>query len=199
MNYEISLYQNFFPSSPVTTAISASLTLPILLYTFSGNVGGVLFGIGFWSVSRAVNQHSHVRDYMFITAYGFILYFTAGGATVLQAGYPPFGLANVSFVGLASFLILTGLYQSAISVAQDIKLRQSIKTSTVQQSSKLLDSIGTAQMTKEIEEKVMKMTQDNAARLMQESGVESSLTDNEMKSYLEQVLYEIKKDRQEVR
>jgi hypothetical protein len=94
-------------------------------------------------------------------------------------------------VGLASFLILTGLYNSAISVAQDVKLRQSIKASTLQQSSKLLDSIGTAQMTKEIEDKVMKMTQDNASMLTAQSGVETSLTDNEIKSYLDKVLEEL--------
>ena len=60
-----------------------------------------------------------------------------------KAGYPPYGLANVSFVGLASFLILTGLYNSAVSVARDVKLRRSIKSSALLQSSKLLDSIGT--------------------------------------------------------
>jgi hypothetical protein len=125
---------------------------------------------------------------MVITAYGFVLFLNSAQAAVLQAGYPPYGLANVSFVGLASFLILTGLYNSAVSVAQDIKLRRSIKSSALQQSSKLLDSIGTAQITKEIEDKVMKMTQDNANALTQQSGVEPSLTDNEIKSYLNKVL-----------
>jgi hypothetical protein len=66
-------------------------------------------------------------------------------ATVLQAGYPPFGLANVSFVGLSSLLILSGLYYSAISVAHDARLRQSIKKSAIEES-KLLASIGAAQM-----------------------------------------------------
>lgn len=89
-----------------------------------------------------------VRDYMMITAYGFVLFLTAVVATVEQAGYPPFGLANVSFVGLSSFLILIGLYHSAISVANDVTLRKSIKNSALRES-KLLDSIGTAQMTLE--------------------------------------------------
>lgn len=92
-------------------------------------------------------------------------------------------------------MILTGLYNSAVSVAQDIKLRRSIKSSALQQSSKLLDSIGTAQITKEIEDKVMKMTQDNANALTQQSGVEPSLTDNEIKSYLNKVLEELVKMR----
>jgi hypothetical protein len=191
LSYYVSLYQITNPTSPVTTAISSSLMLPILFYAYATNLGGALIGIGFWSISRAISQHSHVRDYMILTAYGFIIYFTAGGATVLQAGYPPFGLANVSFVGLAAFLIYIGLYQSAISVAQDVKLRQSIKNSTIQQSSKLLDRMGTAQMEKQIEDSVMKMTKDNASILADQSGVEPSLTDDEMRSYLDDVVKEI--------
>jgi len=64
---------------------------------------------------------------MVITAYGFVLFLTAANATVLQAAYPPYGLANVSLVGLASFLILMGLYNSAISVVWEYK-QQTRKT-----------------------------------------------------------------------
>lgn len=48
-------------------------------------------------------------------------------------------------------------------------------------------------MTKEIEEKVIMMTQDSASRLKQESGVESSLTEHEIKMYLDKVLEEVVK------
>jgi hypothetical protein len=128
---------------------------------------------------------------MILTAYGFILFFTAGGATVLQAGYPPFGLANVSFVGLAAYLILTGLYQSTISIAQDVKLRRSIKNATLQESSKFLDTLGTAQMEKQLQDTVMKISKDNASTLAEQSGVEPSMTDDEMKSYMDEVIAEI--------
>jgi len=193
LSYEISYYQSFYPSSPVTTAISSNLMVPIWLDTYAISIAGVLFGIGFRSISRSVSHHVHVRDYMVITAYGFILFLTAANATVLQAAYPPYGLANVSFVGLASFLIFTGLYNSAVSVAQDVKLRKSIKTSALQQSSKLLDSIGTAQVTKEIERKVISMTEQTASSLIDQSGVEPSLTDGEIRSYLNEVLEELVK------
>ena len=185
--------QSFYPSSPVTTAISSNLMVPIWLDTYAISIAGVLFGIGFWSISRTVSHHVHVRDYMVITGYGFILFLTAANATVLQAAHPPYGLANVSFVGLASFLIFTGLYNSAVSVAQDVKLRKSIKTSALQQPSKLLDSMGTAQVTKEIEHKVISMTEKTASSLMDQSGVEPSLTDGEIRSYLDKVLEELVK------
>jgi antitoxin component HigA of HigAB toxin-antitoxin module len=89
-------------------------------------------------------------------------------------------------------LILIGLYHSAISVANDVTLRKSIKNSALRKS-RLLDSIGTAQMTQEIENKVTKMTADNANRLTEQSGIEPSLTDKEIKSYLDEVLEELSK------
>lgn len=170
-----------FPASAIGTSIS------------SGVVTGVLIAVSFWSISRSISQESHVRDYMILTAYGFIIFFTAGSATVLQAGYPPFGLANVSFVGLAAYLILTGIYQSTISIAQDVKLRHSIKSAALQESSKFLGALGSAQMEKQIEETVIKISKDNASALAEQSGVEPSLTDSEMKSYLNEVIAEIVK------
>jgi hypothetical protein len=130
---------------------------------------------------------------MVITAYGFVLFLNSAQATVLQAGYPPYGLANVSFVELAFFLILTGLFNSTVSVAQDVKLRRSIKSSALLPSSKLLDNIGTAQLTKEIEDKVMKMTEDDAYALTQQSGVAPYIIDNELKSYLDKVVEQLVK------
>ena len=48
-------------------------------------------------------------------------------------------------------------------------------------------------MTQEIENKVTKMTADNANRLTEQSGIEPSLTDKEIKSYLDEVLEELSK------
>jgi cytochrome bd-type quinol oxidase subunit 2 len=63
LSYEISLYHQIYPADPITTALSSSLTLSILLYTYAITICGVLFGFGFRSVSRAVNQNITVRDY----------------------------------------------------------------------------------------------------------------------------------------
>ena len=74
---------------------------------------------------------------------------------LLRAKYPPFGLASVSFTGLSCYLIYTGLYSSAISVSQDLALRQSIRQS-VKEQSKFLDSMGTAQMEAELQTRVLR-------------------------------------------
>jgi hypothetical protein len=92
-------------------------------------------------------------------------------------------------------LILTGLYQSAISIAQDAKLRQSIRSSALHESSKFLGNIDTAQMEKQIADTVTKMIKDNASTLTEQTGVEPSLTEDEMHSYLNEVIAEVAKSR----
>ena len=128
---------------------------------------------------------------MTIAGYGFMIFGTAGITTVLQAAYPPFGLPNVSFVGLAAFLILAGLHYSAISVAHDVKLRQLIRNSALKES-KLLDSMASAQMTQDLQNKIITVTKENAHIMQQESGTQPSLTDEDMTSYIEHILDEIK-------
>jgi hypothetical protein len=67
------------------------------------------------------------KDYMLISAYGMMLLFTSNQPIgLLLVPYPPFGLATISFMGLASYLIFVGIYSAAVSVSEDTKLRQSI-------------------------------------------------------------------------
>jgi hypothetical protein len=163
-----------------------------LIISGSKPAGGVLFGIAFWSIARSVKR-SAVRDYMFISAYGIMLLFTSNQAAVLiTAPYPPFGLVTISFMGLSSYLILVGVYSSAISVAQDVNLRKSIRK-TVEQHSNLLDNIGTSQMEQEIHRRVIKITKEKLNEMTEETGVQSSVTEDEMKQYMDNVLKEIKK------
>lgn len=56
---------------------------------------------------------------------------------------------------------------------------------------KLLDSIGTAHMEEEIEQKVLYTTSRNQEILKEQTGIESSLEEGDIKQYLE-VLKEVK-------
>jgi hypothetical protein len=58
-------------------------------------------------------------------------------------------MAAISFVGLSSYLIFVVIHSWAASVAQDIKLHQSIRNS-VERQLDLLHNIGNAEMEKEI-------------------------------------------------
>ena len=132
---------------------------------------------------------------MIISAFGLALIFGSDQAIILvNKPYPPFGLATVSFMGLSSYLLLIGIYSSAISVSEDSKLRQSIRKFALKET-KLLDSIGMAQMEQEIEKRVIVLTKQNQDRMTEESGIQPSLTEADMKEYLQQVIDEVKKRR----
>jgi hypothetical protein len=192
MSFYIGFYQSINGSpTPSNEEDLSAILLPIMLTLLSTEAAIILFGLGFRSVARSIIETNKVRDYMMITAYGFILFFTAAAATISGAGYPPFGIANVLLVGPFSYLILIGLYGSAISIAQDTKLRQSIKSST-RDELKLLDSIGISELQRETERKVIATTKANAEIMTQKSGIEPSLTEEEIHEILNQVASEIR-------
>jgi hypothetical protein len=166
----------------------------ILIFGIGTVFSGIIFGVAFLSVARTLQKGSSLREYMILAAYGFLLFYVAGSATATQAAYPPFGLASVSFTGLSCYLIYTGLYSSAISVSQDLALRQSIRQS-VKEQSKLLDSMGTAQMESELQTRVLKTAKKASDTLAEETGVEASMTEDDMKDYMEIVMNELKDKR----
>ena len=163
----------------------------ILIFSLSDIFTGILFGLAFLSVARTLKMDTAVRNYMIIAAYGFLLFYIAGAATVFQAAFPPYGLVSVSFTGLSCYLIYNGLYFSAISVSQDTTLRQSIRKSVMEQS-KLLDSIGTAEMEKEVQKRVLTVLKKTSADMKERTGVEASMNEGEMKDYVELVIKELR-------
>src|ERR687895_387953 len=166
----------------------------ILIFGIATVFSGIIFGAAFLSVARTLQKGSALREYMIIAAYGLLLFYVAGSAMVSQTAYPPFGLASVAFTGLSCYLIYTGLYSSAISVSQDLALRQSIRES-VKEQSKLLDSMGTAQMESELQTRVLKTVKKASDTMAEETGLESSMTEDDMKDYMEIVMNELKEKR----
>ena len=166
----------------------------ILITSIAGVFSGIIFGAAFLSIARTLQKGSALREYMIIAAYGLLLFYVAGSATATQAAYPPFGLASVSFTGLSCYLIYVGLYSSAISVSQDLALRQSIGQS-VKEQSKFLDSMGTAQMEAELQTRVLRTAKKASDSMEEETGLESSMTEDDMKDYMEIVMNELKEKR----
>ncbi|MFZ0740647.1 MAG: hypothetical protein WAM54_03560, partial [Nitrososphaeraceae archaeon] len=82
------------------------------------------------------------------------------------------------------------LYSSAVTVSQDMALRTSIRRSVTEQS-KLLDSIGTAQMDQELQSRVLTVTKKLSDKMEEETGVEASMTEEDIKEHIELVRKEI--------
>ncbi len=182
----VDLFTSFRMSDPILFGIVYTLFFHATILA-----GGVLFGIAFWSVGRKV-QSDTVKQYMMISAFGMMLLFSSNQASDLgNVPYPPFGLVTISFFGLASFLVFVGIYSSAISVAQDSELRKSIRGFAMSDS-RLLDTIATAQREQDIEKKVIALTKRYQIRMTQETGIQSSYSEDDIKEYLEQVIQEVK-------
>jgi hypothetical protein len=167
-----------------------------IIFTLSKPIGGIIFGIGFWMIARNIDKNNVVRSYLIISGYGFLLFFTSNQAILLTfTYYPPFGLVTISFVGLSSYLVLAGIYSSALSISQDANLRRQIRRLAIRES-KILDSIGSAQMEEELRRRVLHIVKINKTDML-ESGIPSALDEERMHSYLNDVLEEIKTSKKE--
>src|SRR5919107_6152663 len=154
----------------------------------AGTIGSsVLFGLAFFIATRNLSILT-VKDYLAITAMGII---PIGIANEISALQQTFGVAAHSLVFLSSYLFSIGLYSLSISISQDLSLRKSIKSSTLEVV-KLLDMVGTPHMRQEIESRVLNAAKGQQSVLIKQTGVEPSLTEQDMKQYLGRVMKEIK-------
>ncbi|MDQ3838762.1 MAG: hypothetical protein M3297_05795 [Thermoproteota archaeon] len=164
----------------------------ILIFSLGGIFTGIIFGAAFLLTARTLQREVFLRNHLLLAAYGFLLFYIAGSAMASQAAYPPFGLASVSFTGLSCYLIYSGLYSSAVTVSQDMVLRRSIRKS-VTEHSRFLESIGTAEMEQQLKSRVLAITKKLSNKMVEETGVETSMTEDDIKSHIEMVREEIHK------
>ena len=177
---------------PVTVSIVVGAFLSL-----SEPIGGVIFGITFWKISKLVSYERNIRTYMFISGWGIFLIFTANQATTLIVNpYPPFGLVTITVLNMAAFLMLIGIYNSATLVSTNNELRKFIHKQAFE--SRLLSLIGHAEMEKEIQKTITKITQDKT--MLEEDREETvELDENELKKYIDIVVRESKKEHENIK
>jgi hypothetical protein len=190
MSILIYIYEEIAPTSPVPEETSLNLIIQILSLNYAGLSQGVVMGLSFIFIGRFLKHGTPSRDYMIITGFGFMIFIVAYPGSLTEAAYPPYGIAAISAMPLSLFMILNGLSYSAISVAQDQTLRRSIRKSV--KDMKFLESIGTAQMEQELQKRLLTIAKENSDVMSEETGVQPSLTEDEMKEYLNMVVNEIK-------
>jgi hypothetical protein len=192
--YFLSQFQPLFLYSFADLRLSNPVLFGIiynLIFSVSKPAGGVLFGIAFWIVAKNLTNKT-VKNYMMISAYGMMLLFTANQPTSLTLiPYPPFGLTSICFMVLAVYLVFLGVYSSAASVSEDTRLRQSIRKIALRES-QFLDAIGTAEMEQELQRRVIAIYAKTKYSMVEETGISSSVDENDIKSYLQEILEEIK-------
>ena len=177
---------SYIALDPVTASIVLSAFLSL-----SKPIGGVIFGFAFWNIAKIVGYERNIKTYMIISGWGiFLIFATNQAASQMLTPYPPFGLATISVLNLASFLMLLGIYNSATLVSANTNLRKSIHKHALE--SKLLNLIGHAEFEREIQKTVYKISRDTADMEI-DSERRFDLDENELKRYLDIVIKEVKK------
>jgi hypothetical protein len=166
-----------------------------LYVTYNSTAGGILFYIGFVIATKHFHDNWAIKDYLVICGFGFLLFFSAGQTTLAFSPYPPFGFATMSFYGLSSYLILLGLYASAISVSEDIELRKSIKKSTLRES-KFLESMGSAHMERELMKRMVSKAREEQQEIIREAGgIKPSLSEEDIINIVKETEKEVKEQK----
>ncbi len=156
--------------------------------SLNSTFGGILFYLAFRFTSENFKSSELFRDYLLMAGYGFMLFFSATQSSLTSTAYPPFGFATVSSYGLGSYLILIGLYLSALSVSQDNELRSMIRSSTLSES-KFLHSIGTsaAERQRFLVNSIVGKAKRKQETIAKDIGIETSLREEDIKSYVNEV------------
>ncbi|HET8793828.1 MAG TPA: hypothetical protein VFM31_08540, partial [Nitrososphaeraceae archaeon] len=168
-----------------------------IFQTLSSAAAGMLIGYSFWKVSSILKQGNSLRKYLKMTSIGLILIFIITQGTLIMSPFPPFGLPSLSFVIISIYLFNFGLYATAITLSKDIKLRETIKIKT-KKNTNLLESIGKAQMTDELNRAVKDVkviVEKEEKELKERTGLESSISEDNIQDYMETVLKEISESR----
>jgi len=158
--------------------------------------GGALFAFSFWFVSNRLPA-SPVKTFLKIAALGFVILYLSNHIDVNSGPYPPYGINSLSLLPLASYFVLFGLYSSALSLSQDITLRQHLR-SIAKNDSNLLSSVGTAQMEREVSRAVGELKEvadEEEKELAEKTGIETPVPESEIEDYLKQVIEEVAKTR----
>jgi hypothetical protein len=165
-----------------------------VLATLASIAGGVLFGVSFLVLARSMRQvrMSNVADYLSIAGYGITLLTLISASNILFNPYPPVGMASCSSMALASYVFYLGIYSSAISISEDSELRKAIRRTAVKEL-KILDTIGTAQVDTQLQDKVAKLVKEYSDKMNSEVGVQVDLSEHEAKLYLDEVIAELDK------
>ncbi len=185
-----SLFVDIFSDYRLYDSVLFGLVYTVV-FSLAKPLGGFLFGLAFWIIARKV-QNVTVRDCLFISGAGFLLLFASDQARALVISpYPPFGVTSISYVGIASYFILIGIYLSAVSVAHDNRLRRAIRR-TVELEYEMLEKIASSELNEEIQNRALKIWERTGA---DELPLESSLADPELNRYIDQVFQEVGKGR----
>jgi hypothetical protein len=169
----------------------------ITISSLSKPIGGVIFGIVFLSISKFIKYEKDISAFVLIAGFGILLIFCTNQSMLLSnTPYPPFGIATITILNIAAYLLIIGLYNTAKLVSYNNQLRHSILKMT--SNSKLISFMGLAQQEKEME-KLVSVIENNLKdvqpKLIEKDSLE--FDQSELKKYIEELADELSKERKD--
>jgi hypothetical protein len=150
-----------------------------------------MFGVAFLVVARKI-EAGKIKDYFTIAAIGAMMMSITTAPSGLQQ---TFGVAGRTLMLLASFLLCSGFYLSAVHMAHDARLRRLIKASA---GSKVFGAMATAQLrqedaqfAQESEARVIDIIKKESDVIKEQTGIHPSLEQEDVKAYLNRALQEL--------
>ena len=162
-----------------------------VFFTFSSVVGSVIFAISFWLIAKDLSRNVNISMYLKMCGFGFIMFFISATATVIHTPYPPFGIISISIVGFSSYYILYGIYSSSVSLSEDINLRSLIRKSAISEL-RFITSMSRGYLQDRVVNQVYDATQKFEKNIAEQTGISPSLSKDEIKLLIKQILDELR-------
>jgi hypothetical protein len=164
-----------------------------LYFSLNSTAGGLMFGITFITIAHKI-ENQMIRGYMILTAYGFILLYISSQISLVATSYPPFGITTLFYSGLSSYLLLIGLYSTAVSLSQHARLRKTIRNSINEQHFRLIDGIGMSELQREIDKKIAPLIRRYAEQMNMQTELELTVTEEDVKQYMNEIILDLHKE-----
>ena len=136
-------------------------------------VGGILFGIAFFMTALRI-RNNELQLFLMVSGIGIMLLF---GSLIIHGLIfllsPPFGIIAISYLGLASYLLLIGLFTASKQLSRDALIRKELNQIAGEQMS-LLKNIGAAELERNLIKRIRpimdktKLTEDTTPQYYDE-------------------------------
>ena len=197
--YEVLLYYFLYDQSLLnifsSIRISPSIN-PIVHTVLDSNLqfGGVFFAIVFLVIAKKIPNRHQIVNSLIISLIGMMLLFSSKDiSTIILPSYPPLGIVGISFIGLASYLLLIGIYSSAAIAARDITLRKYL-FKKIENDTALLNNIAYAENEIEIQKNVKSLI-TYSSQWQKEQNNQLEMNQQELKGIINDVISEVKEQK----
>jgi len=195
--YEVALY--YFSSHQVDNILT-SINLSSNIYGYQPlnmllnsnlQLGGAFFGMAFLTIAAKLTSDIEQRKSLILAGIGIMFLFASKDInSLIISSYPPLGAVSIAFMGIASYMVYIGIYNIAILVARDKKLRRDLREK-IENNMKLLRSIASSQDGMDIEKNVKEVM--ILSSQLQKENEQHELTEIEMRDIVHDLILELKK------